>query len=53
MSDPVEFTTFYNPNFDGLLVINKATVETLIEMLEVAGHQVTWHNELSPDYMED
>ena len=53
MADPVEFSTFYNPNFEGVLVINKNTVETLVELLEVAGHQVTWNNVLSPDYYEE
>ena len=53
MADPIEITTHYNPHFEGLLVIQEETVKNLIQLLEVAGHEVTWTNELSPDYFED
>jgi len=50
MSDPIEFTTFYNPDYPGLLIINQGTLETLIELLEVNDVPVTWNNDLSPDH---
>ena len=50
MSDPIEFTTFYNPSYPGLLVINQGTLETLIELLEINDVPVTWNNDLSPDW---
>lgn len=53
MSDPIEFTTFYNPNFPGLVVMSQETLETIIELLEINDVPVTWNNDLSPDYQEE
>ena len=53
MSDPVVFSTFYNPNFPGVLIIDESVLQTLIDLLEIEGHQVTWNNNLSPDYQEE
>ena len=52
MSESIDFTTFYNPNFPELLIIREDDLQVLVDTLEAHGFVVTNRKELSPDYFE-
>jgi len=52
MSESIEFTTFYNPNFPGLLIIHEDVLQVLIDTLEAHGFTINNNKDLSPDYFE-
>ena len=52
MSESLVIDTFYSPEAPDLVFINQEDLRSLIDIVEAHGFQITWNNDLHPQYEE-